>query len=578
MQTNPDLHLPVNKRSTRPAYYSMIVSATFLLAVLMPSSVEAQAPANDNFATRMTITEGPTVTQNNQFATVEPFEPYPNSPSHTLWYTWTAPSDSIVTIDTTGTDYYTSFIAIYMGQSLGKLIRVKSDDSYSPSSPLRLTFKAKAGAAYQIVTGSESSSQFGNSKITLITSPFAHEGTLYGPDEPSGPTPANDLFDARKPLAGSLLTVIGFNQSATIEPFEPFPDSQHTLWYSWTAPSDAVVTIDTNGTNFYLPFIAVYVGESIGHLTPVVSDSGYSPTPLHITFQAKAHTAYQIVQGSTSSGEFGDVQFTLNAQGPPLVNISTRLAVQSGDNVLIGGLIVRGSDPKLMIVRAIGPSLAQAGVPGVLADPVLELHNPDGSLAFTNDNWQDNSSQARLIAEKGLAPQDSRESAIVGTFPPGGYTAVVRGKGGATGVALVEVYDVDQQPASSQLVNISTRGLVQTGDTVMIGGFIKGGSGSSALVVRAIGPSLASAGVAGALQDPVLELYNADGVQFATNNNWQDDSGQADMIGGAGLAPGDPRESAIFVNLNPGGYTAIVRGKDNGTGVGLVEVYNLGSP
>jgi hypothetical protein len=241
-------------------------------------------------------------------------------------------------------------------------------------------------------------------------------------------------------------------------------------------------------------------------------------------------------------------------------------------------LIVRGSDPKFMIVRAIGPSLGQAGVAGVLADPVLELHNPDGSLAFTNDNWQDNSSQAHLIGDKGLAPQDSRESAIAATFPPGAYTAVVRGKGGATGVALVEVYDVDAQPASSQLVNISTRGLVQTGDNVMIGGFIKGGSGPSNLVVRAIGPSLTAVGVAGALQDPVLQLYNSDGAQVATNDNWQDDSNQAGMIGAVGLAPGNARESAIFVNLNPGGYTAIVRGKDNGTGVGLVEVYNIGSP
>jgi hypothetical protein len=389
------------------------------------------------------------------------------------------------------------------------------------------------------------------------------------------------LFAARQPLVGSLLTVIGFNESATIEPFEPFPNTpQHTLWYTWTAPSDAVVTIDTNGTNFGSAFIAVYVGDSVGHLTAVVSafNSFSSTAPLSVTFQVRAHTAYQIVHGSRGTSEFGDVQFTLKGQGPPLVNISTRVVVTTGDNVLIGGLIVRGSDPKFMIVRAIGPSLGQAGVTGVLLDPVLELHNPNGSLAFTNDNWQDNSSQAHLIGDKGLAPQDSRESAIAATFPPGAYTAIVRGKGGATGVALVEVYDVDDQPASSQLVNISTRGLVQTGDNVMIGGFIKGGSGPSNLVVRAIGPSLTAAGVAGALQDPVLQLYNSDGAQIATSDNWQDDSNQAGMIGAVGLAPGDARESAIFVNLSPGGYTAIVRGKDNGTGVGLVEVYNIGSP
>jgi len=259
---------------------------------------------------------------------------------------------------------------------------------------------------------------------------------------------------------------------------------------------------------------------------------------------------------------------TTVTNGQPLLNISTRLIVQTGDNVLIGGFIITGTDPKKVIIRAIGPSLPIGGTP-VLADPVLELHKPDGTVV-TNDNWRD--TQEQEVIDSTIPPTNNLESAIVATLPPGAYTAVVSGKNGGTGVALVEAYDLDQL-ASSQLANISTRGSVETGDNVMIGGFIIGGENSPTVVVRAIGPSLGAQGVSAPLQDPTLELHDAEGAQIAFDDDWKD-SQQAQIVN-AQLAPSDDHESAIQADLMPGAYTAIVRGKANGTGVGLVEVYNL---
>ncbi len=186
------------------------------------------------------------------------------------------------------------------------------------------------------------------------------------------------------------------------------------------------------------------------------------------------------------------------------LNISTRMEVRTDDQVLIGGFIITGNDPKKVILRAIGPSLAGFGIANPLADPVLELHASDGSLITMNDNWKD--TQQAEIEASGFQPQNDLESAIISTLDPGSYTAVVSGKDGGTGVGLVEGYDLDQA-ADSQFGNISTRGFVETGTNVMIGGFILGGeSGNANVVVRALGPSLTAFGVTGALADPTLEL------------------------------------------------------------------------
>ena len=245
----------------------------------------------------------------------------------------------------------------------------------------------------------------------------------------------------------------------------------------------------------------------------------------------------------------------------------------TGDRVSIGGIIVSGDDPKRVLLRAIGPSLAPFGITNPLADPVLELHAPDGSLITTNDNWMD-SPDAGDIEATGLAPQNDLESAIVATLDPGPYTAIVKGNGDGTGVGLVEAYDLDQS-AASQLGNISTRGFVETGNNVMIGGFILGPETAedATILVRAIGPSLAPFGVTDPLADPILELHDANGTLLMSNDNWKDN--QQAEIAATGLQPTNDLESAILMALPPGGYTAIVAGNGNLTGVALVEVYRL---
>ena len=253
------------------------------------------------------------------------------------------------------------------------------------------------------------------------------------------------------------------------------------------------------------------------------------------------------------------------------LNLSTRLNVGTDDNVLIGGLIIDGTDSKEVIVRGIGPSLETAGLPpaGLLADPTLDLYQGD-TLLMSNDNWKD--SQESEIEATGLQPTNDLESAIVASLDPGEYTVILRGQNSGTGIGLVEAYDLDSA-AVSTLANTSTRGFVETGDDVLIGGFIIGNGGSDTVVVRAIGPSLADSGVATPLADPTLDLYDANGAVIRSDDDWRDS--QESLIESTGLAPTNDAESAIIRSLEAGSYTAIVRGKDGGTGVALIEVYNL---
>ena len=238
---------------------------------------------------------------------------------------------------------------------------------------------------------------------------------------------------------------------------------------------------------------------------------------------------------------------------------------------MIGGFIITGNLPKKVIVRAIGPSL-QSMLQGALPDPALALRSVTGSLLRQNNNWKDDPVQAAEIQLNGLAPSDDLESALVATLTPGNYTATVTGNNGATGIALVEVYDVDQG-SDSKLANISTRGVIQSGTNVLIGGFILGGSNSNAKVlVRAIGPSLTSFGVTNALPDPILELHDGNGALLMSNDNWK--SAQQTEIEATLIQPSQDAESAIVADLPPGLYTAIVAGKGT-SGVGLIEIYNL---
>jgi hypothetical protein len=255
-----------------------------------------------------------------------------------------------------------------------------------------------------------------------------------------------------------------------------------------------------------------------------------------------------------------------------LENISTRMRVSNGEQVLIGGFIITGTEPKKIAMRAIGPSLGNMGVTGVLDDPVLELRAADGSVLEVNDDWHTDAAAAELTAN-GIAPTDDKEAATVMTLSPGAYTSIVHGKNGSTGVGLVELYDLS--PASNSLVgNISTRGLVGTGENVLIGGFIVGPGSSGRVAIRARGPSLQNAGIADTLADPILELHDSNGVLLRTNDSWQLDGGATELLA-SGLAPTFATEPAILSPLAPGPYTAIVRGHGSNTGVALFEAYNL---
>ena len=251
-----------------------------------------------------------------------------------------------------------------------------------------------------------------------------------------------------------------------------------------------------------------------------------------------------------------------------LLNVSTRAVVGTDDEQMIGGFIISGEGEKTIALRALGPSLP---VTNPISDPLLEIHDSGGATIAVDDNWNTYRDQ---MVNVGLGPWDEHESGFVATLQPGSYTAVLKNVDLLRGVGLVELYDLSAD-LDAKLANLSTRGKVGTGDDVLIGGFIVGGTDPTKVIVRAIGPTLINQGVSGFLVDPVLDLHDGTGNLISTNDNWR--STQQTEIIATGIPPTDDRESAIVATLQPGNYTAIVRGQNNTTGVALVEVYNLDS-
>ncbi len=332
----------------------------------------------------------------------------------------------------------------------------------------------------------------------------------------------------------------------------------------------------------------IYVSDTSNQTLRKISPAGF------VTTLAGAVGIFGDTTGTGSAAQFDEPQGmavdpagyiyvvntfsnTINIGGPTavsqLLNISTRARVQPGDSALIGGMIVTGSVPKHVLLRAIGPSLANSSISTYLADPILDLYDSAGTLLATNDNWRD-ATNASDIQATGIAPGNDLEAAILTTLPPGqGYTAVVRGNNAGSGIALVESYDLNA-PADALLANISTRGVIGTGDNVMIAGFILGGGpGAGTVFLRGLGPSLGDSGLANTLSDPTLEVHDANGAVVAANDNWKD-SDQAN-IEATGIPPNNNLESAILGGFAPGPYTAIIAGVGGATGVALVEVYNL---
>jgi hypothetical protein len=334
-------------------------------------------------------------------------------------------------------------------------------------------------------------------------------------------------------------------------------------------------------------FVANYNNGSIFKFTPDGTKSTFASglnNPAGLAFDS-SDNLFEADQGSGkifmftpagtkntfASGLSGPSGLAFSTSTAHLSNISTRLLVQTGDNVLIGGFIISGTGPKKLVMRALGPTLSSLGVAGALQNPTLELRNAAGALIAFNDNWGDAPNKQQII-DAHLAPSNAAEPAILATLDPGNYTAIVRGANNTTGVALVEGYDIEPG-TSSQLGNISTRGFVQTGPKVMIAGIIVGGSGSQKVIVRALGPTLSNLGVTNALGNPMLELRDINGNLIQSNDNWRSTQ-QAEIIA-TGKQPSYDVESAIVATLAPSNYTMIVRGVNSTTGVALVEVYRL---
>lgn len=313
-------------------------------------------------------------------------------------------------------------------------------------------------------------------------------------------------------------------------------------------------------------------GSNYSHIDPSQAGIGglYYPSLPDATFFA----------GPTKQelGIFHDVGWATSPFGVQMVNISTRVVVGTGEQVGIGGFIIRGNKPKKVLIRGIGPSLQAVGVNNALPNPLLELRDANNLLLRSNDDWQ-SAPEVADIKATGVPPSNNLEAAIIATLDPNkGYTAIVRGSGGATGVGLFEIYDLEVS-SGPDLANLSTRGNVLSGDNnIMIAGLIVQGVNQQTLVMRGIGPSLTAFGITGALLDPTLEIRDTQGNLLIADDNWKDDSNQATALQEAKIAPSRDEESAIIVNVPAGRYTALLRGKNNGTGVALVEVYNLAIP
>jgi WD40 repeat protein len=404
--------------------------------------------------------------------------------------------------------------------------------------------------------------------------------------------PANGIWTATGSLAtgrsnhtatflpNGMVLVVGGYGVGSAELYNPASET-------WTATASPLAAERSSATATLLPSHKVVVAGGAGSGGYLMSaelydvNSGIWTATGNLGTARLGHTAtllpskkVLVAGGKYGSETLASAELYTGPPTPPiLLNISTRLRVQTGDGAMIGGFIITGTEPKTVIVRGMGPSL---GMADALADPVIEVHGSAGQLLATNDNWRDGYYAAQVAST--LPPSNDLESALWGTLDPGAYTVIVRGKDNATGIGLFEVYDLDQT-VNARLANISTRGLVQTDDNVLIGGLIVGGGtavgGTATVIVRALGPSVP---LTGTLGDPTLELRDGSGTLVSSNDNWKrrpDGSSQQAEIEATTIPPTNDLESALVQTLPAGNYTAIVRGVNGTTGVGLVEVYHL---
>jgi hypothetical protein len=389
----------------------------------------------------------------------------------------------------------------------------------------------------------------------------------YSANQFYSPTFEPYFSDIVGPQSVPALNALSVNRAdGSVDKKAPSPNFAPT-----TAPSfGAILMLPTNSLRSGDPDEAIPISANL-----VFASNGVGGVKVDGVAQRANYGVMTNVADGAHTLTVGASSYTTTPPPGTALNIATRLQVGNGQQVLIGGFIIQGPNPKRILLRAIGPSLPFAGV---LQDPYLELHDQTGAIVGTNDNWKVTNvggvipaGQAVEIAGTTIPPSHDMESAIVATLPPGSYTAVVRGATNDTGIAVIEGYDLDPEPVS-KLANISTRGFVLTGDNVMIGGFIYGGGpGPTKVMVRGLGPSLAAFGVANPLMNPMLEIHNSNGATVDSNDDWITNRGP---IEATGLQPSDNTEAAcLLTNLTFGAYTAVLRSAVNAIGVGIVEVY-----
>jgi Domain of unknown function (DUF4394) len=463
----------------------------------------------------------------------------------------------------------------------GELIATDTDLAYASGDPLEGHLPSIVGAAY-------SDNVAGAGTTTLYAWDFDFDslvtiGGLNGTPSPD----AGQLFTIQAPPG-----LLRFNALLGMD----ISGATGTLYVTHDNPSDgtSMALYTRSTTNGAETLIGDYpIGTFVGDIS--VQPAGVTPSPTPIatatatstptvaptatatatpeSSPAATATATATAENSPTATATATATVTATASPAQVLNLSTRLRVETGDNSMIGGFIISGNMPKKVILRGVGPSLAAFGITDVLADPFLELRNSGGGLLQSNNNWKD--TQRAEIEASGLAPRDDRESAIIITLAPGSYTAVLTGSGGTAGVGLVEVYDANTE-GDSQLGNVSTRGFVQSGNNVLIAGFILGSSSSNdRAVIRGLGPSLSQFGLKEVLADPTLELHDSNGAILLTNDDWESDAVSAANLTRFNLAPSNSKEPGIFTSLPPGTFTAILAGKNGGTGIGVVEVYTL---
>jgi hypothetical protein len=363
------------------------------------------------------------------------------------------------------------------------------------------------------------------------------------------------------------------NDAGDSDGFQNFPVLTSTVFGSGTVRITGSLNSTAN-TSFRIEFFG---NENAGQPAPRQSFFGFT----YVSTDANGNASFDVTLAvptryfaisSTATGPMGTSEFSPALSGN-LLNISTRAHVGTGDNIVIGGFIITGTDSKTVVVRGLGPSISSLGapLPGRLDDPVIALYDSSGTQIGVNNDWRD--SQADQIKATGLAPTNDLESALLTTLQPGTYTVHLLGLNGRTGIGLVEVYDLT--PQSSRLANISTRARDDAGDTVIIGGFIVGPKDGPAarVLIRALGPSIPN--VPDPLQDPVVQLHDGNGALLQSNDNWKQDATNEAQVRDTGIPPSDDRESALVFTGAPGNYTIVVQGRNNTTGIALVEVYHL---